>query len=129
MIKSLAHIGLRTQNIATARHFYQSLGFEFQRQLDIPEPRGTIVIAFLQQQGIVLELYQLPWHTDTRAAQDSGVDHLAWQVEDLVATEEWVKSLGYPLVEGPCDHPAGSRYFMIAGPDGERVEFLQPLNR
>ena len=129
MIKSLAHIGLRPQNIVTARHFYQSLGFEFQRQLDIPEPRGTIVIAFLQQQGIVLELYQLPWQTDARALEDSGVDHLAWQVEDLVATEEWVKSLGYPLVEGPCDHPAGSRYFMIAGPDGERVEFLQPLNR
>lgn len=129
MIKSLAHIGLRTQNIAASRDFYQSLGFEPQRHLEIAEPRGTILVQFLQQQGIMLELYQLPWQTDARLTEDSGIDHLAWQVDDLVACESWVKSLGYPLVEGPCDHPAGSRYFMIAGPDGERVEFLQPLPR
>ena len=127
MIKSLAHIGLRTQNIAVARNFYQSLGFVPQRQLEIAEERGSVLVEFLQQQGIMLELYQLPWQANDRDTQDSGIDHLAWQVEDLAAAETWVKSLGYPLVEGPCDHPAGSRYFMIAGPDGERVEFLQPL--
>lgn len=129
MITSLAHIGLRTQNIAAAREFYRSLGFEPERQIEIEEARGTIVVQFMQIQGTVLELYQLPWQADARAPQDSGIDHLAWQVADLSAAERWIISLGYPLVEGPCDHPAGCRYFMIAGPDGERVEFLQPLNR
>jgi lactoylglutathione lyase len=129
MIKSLAHIGLRVQNLALSCGFYQSLGFEPQRQLEIEDKRGMIAIQFMQMHGSVLELYQLPWQTETRAAQDSGIDHLAWQVEDLDATERWITALGYPVVEGPCDHPAGSRYFMITGPDGERVEFLQPLNR
>ncbi|MDI9220578.1 VOC family protein [Pantoea sp. EA-12] len=129
MIKSLAHIGLRTRNLSAASTFYQSLGFESQRQLDVRDESGTIAVEFLQHQGVVLELYQLPWQTAVREEQDSGLDHLAWHVADLTAAETWVKSLGYPLVEGPCDHPAGSRYFMIAGPDGERVEFLQPLNR
>lgn len=129
MIKSLAHIGLRSQNLTAAVAFYQSLGFAPQRKLEIEEARGTIVIQFMQMQAMLLELYQLPWQTDNRNAQDSGIDHLAWHVEDLAAAERWVISLGYPLVEGPCDHPAGCRYFMIAGPDGERVEFLQPLNQ
>ncbi|CNC89237.1 Glyoxalase-like domain [Yersinia frederiksenii] len=110
--------------------FYHSLGFTTRETLVLDNPQGTIGVRFLTLGPLTLELYQLPWLGQQRDAASFGIDHLALQVSDLAAAQQWMKELGYPLTEGPSLQPSGNngvRYFMIAGPDGEQVEFNQPL--
>ncbi|WP_025122577.1 MULTISPECIES: VOC family protein [unclassified Serratia (in: enterobacteria)] len=129
-ISGLAHIGLRSADIERATRFYHSLGFTTSQSLTLEDPQGSIEVSFLTLCELTLELYQLPWQGQTRDAASLGIDHVALRVDDLAAAQRWVTELGYPLTEGPTLQPSGRngvRYFMIAGPDGERVEFNQPL--
>lgn len=130
LILGLAHLGLRSTDIARAEAFYLSLGFSRHQALQVAHPEGQIEVRFLVLGALTLELYQLPWPGLQREAASYGIDHLALQVADLAAAQAWVEELGYPLQEGPALQPSGRngvRYFMIAGPDGERVEFNQTL--
>ncbi|AHG21735.1 hypothetical protein Z042_20580 [Chania multitudinisentens RB-25] len=129
-IAGLAHVGLRSANIERAIRFYHSLGFTTRQALSMEEPLGSVEVRFLALGELTLELYQLPWAGQPRAVATFGIDHLALRVSDLAAAQRWVEELGYPLTEGPALQPSGRngvRYFMIAGPDGERVEFNQAL--
>ncbi|WP_431223914.1 VOC family protein [Serratia sp. L9] len=129
LLSGLAHIGFRTADIERATRFYRSLGFTAHQALSIEDPQGSIEVRFLALgEHLMLELYQLPWAGQQRSAAAFGIDHLALRVSDLVAAQQWVEELGYPLTEGPTRQPSGRngmRYFMIDGPDGERVEFNQ----
>ncbi len=130
LISGLAHIGLRSADIERATRFYHSLGFATRQSLAIEDPQGDIEVRFLALGELTLELYQLPWSGQRRDAAAFGIDHVALRVGDLAAAQRWVEELGYPLTEGPTLQPSGRngvRYFMIDGPDGERVEFNQPL--
>lgn len=126
-INGLMHVGLRCADIERAAGFYRSLGFEPRQTLAL---RGPVAVQFLQLGELTLELYQLPAEGLTRPASTYGIDHIALRVIDLAATQRWLAELGYPVIEGPTLQPSGAngvRYLMIAGPDGERVEFSQPL--
>lgn len=130
LIAGLAHIGLRSADIERATHFYHSLGFTTRQSLTLDSPQGCVEVRFLALGELVLELYQLPWPGQPRDAASFGIDHVALRVEDLAATQQWVEQLGYSVIEGPTHQPSGHngvRYFMIAGPEGERVEFNQRL--
>ncbi|CAI0707908.1 VOC family protein [Serratia entomophila] len=127
LINGLMHVGLRCADIARAAAFYRSLGFEPRQTLALA---GPVAVQFLQLGELALELYQLPAGGQPRPASAYGIDHIALRVADLAATQRWLAELGYPVIEGPTLHPSGAngvRYLMIAGPDGERVEFSQPL--
>ncbi|PKH25200.1 glyoxalase [Enterobacterales bacterium CwR94] len=121
-VTGLAHIGLRTGNMTAACRFYASLGFVEEQSL-----QGDVEVRFLQLAGVVIELYQLPASGLTRDAQTRGIDHVALRVADLDSALAWVQGLGHPISEGPAEQPGIARYFLISGPDGERVEFSQPL--
>ncbi|WP_422527078.1 VOC family protein [Serratia fonticola] len=130
LIAGLAHVGLRSADIERAARFYHSLGFTTIQSLALEDPQGSIEVRFLALGELTLELYQLPWQGQQRDTACFGIDHLALRVSDLAAAQQWVEELGYPLTEGPTLQPSGRngvRYFMIDGPDGERVEFNQPL--
>lgn len=130
LICGLAHIGLRSADIERATRFYHSLGFTTRQSLSLEEAQGNIEVRFLALGELTLELYQLPWSGQPRDMATFGIDHLALRVSNLLAAQQWVEELGYLLTEGPTLQPSGRngvRYFMIEGPDGERVEFNQPL--
>ncbi|PSH20446.1 hypothetical protein B7R74_11440 [Yersinia pseudotuberculosis] len=130
LVTGLAHVGLRSANIERTTHFYHSLGFTTSQSLVLEDPQGHIEVRFLALGELVLELYQLPWAGQQRNKIAFGIDHVALRVSDLAAAQRWVEELGYPLTEGPTLQPSGRngvRYFMIDGPDGERVEFNQTV--
>ncbi|QXC28464.1 VOC family protein [Aeromonas sp. FDAARGOS 1409] len=119
-VTGLAHIGLRTGDIAAACSFYGSLGF-----VEVQSIHGDVEVRFMKLDSIVIELYQLPTSGLTRDAQTRGIDHVALRVVDLDDALAWVNALGHPISEGPAEQPGIARYFLINGPDGERIEFSQ----
>jgi len=132
-INHIQHIGLPVTNIKTSEAFYKKLGFTnvMNAHFDFKGNEGTV--AMMQLDEIIIEIYQLPVEelTEIRNRKDGHIDHMAFDVDDIDFTFRYLKNEGFLILEGePVFLPFwknGCRYFNIAGPDGERIEFNQIL--
>jgi catechol 2,3-dioxygenase-like lactoylglutathione lyase family enzyme len=132
-INRLQHIGLPISDITISENFYKRLGFK-------PVMRSTFLhegaegkVSMMKRKAIVIELYQMPEPELSKVKQrsDGRIDHIAFDVDDIDETFEVIKKAGFSIFE---DAPVflgfwkkGCKYFNIAGPDGERLEFCQIL--
>jgi len=117
----LMHIGIPCNDYKRSVEFYRILGF---RPILKPSERA----GFFQAGDCVVELYQYEGPPKPREA--GPVNHFALKSEDLDASFEEVKALGFPILSQGIEAndmaaPKSNRYFIIEGPDGERVEFAQ----
>ena len=133
-INRLQHVGIPITDIQRSEVFYTQLGFKnvMNSTFEINgEPGGKV--AMLQSGELIIELYQMPPTELEKIRQRSNghIDHLAFDVDDVEATFQLLKTEGYDIQE---DAPVflafwskGCKYFNILGPDGERLEFNQIL--
>lgn len=118
----LQHIGIPTKDIESSIQFYTGLGFQ-----SIYQTRnGDSRVAFLELRGLVIDIWEGP------ATGNSGaIDHIAIDVTDIEAVFDVIVEAGFPIIEGKvCQLPfweRGVRYFTIAGPNAEKIEFIQKL--
>lgn len=131
--QGLQHIGLPVSSLARSREFYQKLGFGqiMAAEFTIDGQQGQV--AMMERDGVVMELYQMPeiFLADIRARRDGHLDHVAFSVADVEAALAELKAAGMTPVD---PEPVflkfwdrGCRFFVILGPDGERLEFNQIL--
>ena len=121
----LQHVGLPTNDLKATIAFYESLGFETVYQVK-NEAAGEDV-AFLRLQGLTLEVYE-----NGKAAMESGaIDHLAIDVTDVEAAYRLAQEQGYEIVSDGVEFLPfwnnGVKYFILLGPNRERIEFNQYL--
>lgn len=126
-LKGLAHIGLCVLDMDKSKAFYQdTLGFELTDEATLP---NGVKLAFLHIGSCLLELV----YTPGREAREAGVvDHIAIEVEDIETVvckliEKGVKFLSDEI--GEADIQGGIKNIFFTGPDGERLEFFEFLNR
>ena len=119
-LTGLQHIGIPTQDVAATTAFYQSLGFEITWQTE----KGDCV--FLELGGLTVETYLGDVNPRTGA-----IDHITIDVTDIGKVFEEVKAAQYKLIDPEVItlpfFEKGCGYFMIEGPNKERVEFNQIL--
>lgn len=131
----LQHLGLPVSNLKASVEFYASLGFKriMSSQVDVAEENDAILVAMMERQGVIIELYQVTQKDmiELRLRKDGHVDHIAFDVADVEKAFNELKEAGFTMVE---DHPVflnfwekGCKYFAIRGPDGEKLEFNQIL--
>ena len=121
----LQHVGLPTNDLKATIAFYEGLGFETVYQVK-NEAAGEDV-AFLRLQGLTLEVYE-----NGKAAMESGaIDHLAIDVTDVEAACRLAQEQGYRIVSNGVEFlpfwQNGVKFFILLGPNQERVEFNQYL--
>ncbi len=126
-IVGLAHIGIPVKSAANSLSFYSRLGFREIFRAD-PAETGFPVIFVRCGDGPVLELYQIP---EQACGAPGAVNHFALEVSDIEAAFAAARDAGL-LPEGETIHSMpvfenGVRFFMIDGPDGERIEFNRRL--
>ena len=126
-ITGLAHIGIPVKNADRSFAFYAKLGFEAVFRAD-PAETGFPVIFAEHRSGLVLELYELP---EQACGKSGAVNHFAINTADIQSAYNTARSLGI-LPAGETIHSMpvfqnGVRFFMIDGPDGEKIEFNQKL--
>jgi catechol 2,3-dioxygenase-like lactoylglutathione lyase family enzyme len=132
-ISRLQHIGIPVTDIKVSETFYSKLGFEKTMEAGFinEEKPGTCIM--MEKESIMLELYQLPDHqlANIRNRKDGHIDHIAFDVADIDLAFDLVKKAGYLIFESAPVYlqfwKNGCKYFNIAGPDGERLEFNQIL--
>lgn len=122
----LQHVGLPTNDLKATIAFYESLGFETVYQVK-NEAAGEDV-AFLRLKNLTIEAYE-----NGRAAMQSGaIDHIAIDVSDVEAAYRLAQEQGYQIVSNGVEFlpfwQNGVKFFILLGPNQERVEFNQYLS-
>lgn len=121
----LQHVGLPTNDLKATIAFYESLGFETVYQVR-NEAAGEDV-AFLRLKNLTIEAYE-----NGQAAMQSGaIDHIAIDVVDVEAAYRLAQEQGYRIVSNGVEFlpfwQNGVKFFILLGPNQERVEFNQYL--
>ena len=126
----LAHIGIPCLNLDRSIAFYQLLGFSAMARKN---ERNGYHVAMLRNGSCTIELYEAVDPREKEACgsrPDGRIDHIALKCGgDLDSFYQRVCEIGIPLAstgiettqiwEQPC------RYFILRGPDGERVEISE----
>lgn len=121
----LQHIGLPTNNMDETIGFYQSLGFE--KVYETINQKAGERVAFLRLAGLTIEAYE-----NRQAPLRAGaIDHIALDVNDVEGAFALAREQGYEIVSDGIESldfwDNGVKFFIILGPNKERVEFNQIL--
>lgn len=125
LMTGIQHIGIPTNDIEKTIAFYESLGFRnIYRTGNKADADG---VCFLRMKNLCIETYQ-----NGKAALRAGaVDHIAIDVVDIEAAYQAAQELGCTFFEeGIFSLPfweKGIRYFILLGPNQEKIEFCQIL--
>ncbi len=121
------HTMYRITDPETSRAFYEALGFEFSRDMDIVrngELEATNYFFSIGDQENVLEL---TFNHDGRAYEiGTGYGHIAIGVDDLDGTLARLKEQGIEPEREPYRvREGGSRLAFVKDPDQYRVELIE----
>jgi catechol 2,3-dioxygenase-like lactoylglutathione lyase family enzyme len=125
------HLGVFVSDLAASKAFYEQFGFTEVIAGSIAGDGGTIQISMMGFNGFVIELVQLFGDDleEVKGRKDGLLDHIALDVNDIHAAYDELKAAGMTMLQyAPVPVPLfdhGVHFFMIAGPDGEKVEFNQ----
>ena len=130
-VTGFQHLGVPVSNIEKSIEFYSRIGFKVLSRYELQEDGGTTYVAFIDLKNFCIEIYQPAAGFDPGRGETGPVDHFALNVADVDQAFEQIKSLGFePMSDAPVQLPLqknGIRFFIIQGPDGEKVEFNQML--
>jgi lactoylglutathione lyase len=125
MKTKFTYAGLRVKNLDASIAFYTNvLGMKVRGRNTIEATKGTVADLVSEECGFVLELnhYEKGSPYATNYAVGEGLDHLAFQVEDLDKALAEVKKAGHPVV---LDIKTGtSRWAYIEDPNGIWIELF-----
>jgi len=131
--RGMQHLGIPVTNLETSVTFYERIGFRRILSAHVDEDNGPVLVAFMEQRGVVIELYQVTEQEreEIRSRRDGHVDHIAFDVADVEGAFRELKAAGFTMLE---EKPVflnfwkkGCIYFAVRGPDGEKLEFNQIL--
>jgi len=122
------HVGLATNDIeATVNWYVDVLGFEQYGECVAPD--GT-PCRFISNRGINYEVFQPVGGMDP--AVEGKIDHMSYVSDDIEADYQYCVEKGLKITTDgieaiPDAWESGCRYFKIASPTREEIEFCQIL--
>ena len=124
-IVGVAHIGLPTNDLKKTIEFYKSLGFEV--ILETYNEKAKEKVAFLQIQNYCIESFE----NGQAGMADGAYQHVALDVRDIEEMYKKICENGYEVITDGIEQlpfwDNGVKFFMIKGPNEERIEFCQKL--
>ena len=120
------HTMLRITDPDRSRAFYEALGLEFRRDMDIVRNGETEATNYFFGVPGQDEELELTYNHDGRAYElGTAYGHVAYSVDDLAATLEALASQGIePEREPHRVREGGSLICFVQDPDGYRIELI-----
>ncbi|MDO5134962.1 MAG: VOC family protein [Eubacteriales bacterium] len=121
-ITGLQHIGIPTNDIEKTVEFYHRIGFV----TALETYDGDVKVVFLKLGGLIVETYE----NGQAVLKDGAIDHMSLNVRDIEEAYRYVTGLGVKVLTEITFLPfweKGIRFFIIQGPNMERIEFAQYL--
>ena len=130
-VTGFQHLGVPVASLEDSIEFYTKIGFTVSDRFEIKENGESTKVAFLNIGSFCLELYQQSGRATSKDFAPGPIEHFALDVLDIDEAFSNVKAAGFELLQdAPIGLPLrerGIRYFVVLGPDGEKVEFNQIL--
>jgi glyoxylase I family protein len=128
-IKNIDHIAINCLDIQKSLDFYERiLGLKQLQTVDCGE---FDIIYFALPNGSRLELFDYHGKNQnvSRRDDESGLRHIAFQVEDVAVHEQLLRAEGVEITLPTCDLPnLGARVLLFLDPNGVTIEFCEKLS-
>ena len=119
-IVGVAHIGLKTNDLAAARNFYgHDLGFE--EPFTLAKPSGGLLLTYFK----VNDHQYIEVFPELTSETEDRLSHIAFETADAGQLRDYLASRGVNVPEAIHPGRDGNLSFMIKDPDGHNVEFVQ----
>jgi lactoylglutathione lyase len=120
------HTMYRITDPDRSRKFYEALGFEFQREMDIHRDGGKEATNYFFGIGDLDAVLELTYNHDGRAYDiGTGYGHIALAVDDLDATLGALKEQGIEPERPPYQVSEGGSFIcFVRDPDDYRIELI-----
>ena len=120
-IVGVAHIGLRTDDLAAARKFYAGiLGFAEPFSLNNPDSPGLMLTYFKVNDHQFIEIFP-----ELKDSQQDRLSHISFETTDAGQLRAYLASRGVKVPEKLEPMLDGNRGFDVTDPDGHTVEFVE----
>jgi catechol 2,3-dioxygenase-like lactoylglutathione lyase family enzyme len=127
-ISKVDHIAINCTDLGKSLDFYgRVLGL---KQLQTVACGDFDIVYFALPNGARLELFDYHGKNPilSHKEDDSGLRHIAFQVEDVAAHERMLRSEGVEITLATCDLPdLQARVLLFLDPNGVTVEFCEAL--
>jgi len=119
------YVGIRVKDLDRSVDFYtRLLGMKVKQRVKIKETKGEIVDLVSEDERFTLELnhYEKNSPHNTAYIVGEGLDHLAFDVDDLDKAIEELRIAGYPAILQVKTQD--TRWAYVEDPDGIWIELL-----
>ncbi len=121
-IVGVAHIGLRTDNLAAARKFYSGV-LGFQEPFTVDDPPGKLLLTYFK----VNDHQYVEVFPELKDPKQDRLSHISFETTDAEQMRAYLASRGVKVPEKLEPMLDGNRGFDVTDPDGHDVEFVQFL--
>ena len=119
-ILGIAHIGLKTDDLAAARKFYgEVLGFH--EPFTVDKPSGGLMLTYFK----VNDHQYIEVFPELKSATEDRLSHIAFETTDGQKLRDYLASRGVKVPEALRPGLDGNLSFMVKDPDGHSVEFVE----
>ena len=124
-VTGIAHIGIPTNDMEKTIEFYRNLGFQV--LLETYNEKACEKVALLQLQNYCIETFE----NHQAVMADGAYQHVALDVADINAAYDRICAEGHKIITNGIEAlpfwENGVKFFMIKGPNEEKIEFCQKL--
>jgi lactoylglutathione lyase len=119
-ILGVAHIGLKTDDLAAARKFYgDALGF--QEPFTVDKPTGGLMLTYFK----VNDHQYIEVFPELKSATEDRLSHIAFETTHAQKLRDYLRSRGVTVPATLQPGLDGNLSFMVKDPDGHLVEFVE----
>lgn len=123
IVSKFLHTRMRVDDLDRTVNFYQKVfGLKVSRRHE--SPRGSkLVFLSVPNSEEEIEITFFPGSGSVQVQED--LMHLAFEVEDMSAFAEHIKSVGYEFSDGPTQSSSGSTFAFVDAPEGYEIEVIE----
>jgi glyoxylase I family protein len=130
-ILGAGHVALTVRDMEASTEWYERLfGWPVIRRSGAGEPGMPLRTLHDPRSSLAISLCEPPdGSADPYDSRRTGLDHLAFRVDDEEELNRWVERLDALHIDRSAIRDAGRvRFVLFADPDGIRLEFFVPLD-
>ena len=125
-IQSIHHVAILTDNYEVSKHFYtEILGFKVIEETYRAE-RKSYKLDLSVNGKYQIELFSFPDYRERGSYPESkGLRHLAFAVENVEASAQYLKSKNVDVQEVRTDELTGKKFVFFPDPNGQPLELYE----
>jgi len=119
-IVGVAHIGLKTDDLAAARQFYGHV-LGFQEPFTVDKPDGGLMLTYFK----VNDRQYIEVFPELKSATEDRLSHIAFETTNIQQLRDYLASKGVKAPDAVNTGRDGNLNMMLKDPDGHNVEFVE----